>query len=243
MAALSLGDILASTADLQPKPGRLRSARSQNRAAAWAYDLAQWREYRLAMAKSPAERAQAEQDYADRLEEGPDFAGYHVRSDFSEPHRHQIDSAGRQAILQAFDRVREWQWRNLRKPRGQAVSKAYREVLAVLTGFAMKFGQAFPCQATIARMACCSESTVRNALRWLRMWGFLDWKRRLKRVPGPMGSVTRQTSNAYIVALKGLAAIGARLLNTGSNRNNSRPSGINRLAPHLFASRTDSGTA
>ena len=109
---------------------KIRSARSRNRAAAWRYDLEQWRQYRLAMARTDAERADTEREYEQRSAAGPDFTGYHAKSDFSEPHVHNLDSGGRQAILTAFDQVRAWLWRNARKPHGQAVSRVYREVLS-----------------------------------------------------------------------------------------------------------------
>ena len=46
---LALEDMLSEQSTvrpLQPKT-RIRSARSRNRAAAWSYDLAQWREYQF----------------------------------------------------------------------------------------------------------------------------------------------------------------------------------------------------
>ena len=225
MPTRSLGDILAANTDLQPKPQyKIRSARSRNRAAAWRYDLEQWRQYRLAMTKDDRERAAIEADYASRSAAGPDFAGYHAKSDFSEPHLHDLDKGSKQAILTAFDQVRAWLWRNSRKPHGQAVSRVYREVLSVLLSFAVKYRQAYPSHATIAKLACCSERTVANALQWLRLWGFLGWQRRLKRVPSRLGTITRQTSNAYQLVLSGLAAIGAGVLPGGAERNNYSPS-------------------
>jgi len=231
--AYSLADILGSTQQLQPSlrqqgRDRVASARSRNRAAAWSYDLAQWREYRIAMAKSDPERQAIEAEYQQRAAAGPDFAGYHAHSDFSEPHVHDLDKDGKQAILTAFDTVRSWLWRNCRKAHGQAVSRTYREVLAVVLSFAVKYGQAYPTQATIAKLACCSERTVVNALQWLRIWGFLDWQRRLKRMPSRLGSITRQTSNAYRIALQGLAAIGAGVFSRGADRNNCSPSPFTR---------------
>ena len=82
MAMLSLGDMLAKNADLQPKPFKIRSARIRNRAAAWRYDLEQWRQYRLAMARTDAERADIEREYEQRSAAGPDFTGYHAKSRF-----------------------------------------------------------------------------------------------------------------------------------------------------------------
>jgi hypothetical protein len=225
MALYSLAYLLGSTQQLQPKrPSGVRSARSQNRGAAWAYDLAQWREYRLAMARTAAERESIEVEYASRLEAGPDFCGYRTGSGFNEPHAHVLDKAGRQAILTAFDQVRAWLYRNNRKPRGQAVSRVYREVLSVLLSFALKFGRAFPARSTIARLACCSERTVDNALAWLRLWGFLSWQRRIKRVATRLGVAVRQTSNAYRIALSGLAALGSRVFSQRAARNNCAPS-------------------
>jgi hypothetical protein len=237
MPTRSLGDILAVTAQLQPKQRsgpEIKSARSQNRAAAHAYDLAQWREYRLAMARCDIEREATEREYAKRLQLGPDFAHYRVGSDFSEPHQHDLDKGGKQAILTAFDQVRAWLYRNNRKPHGQAVSRAYREVLAVLLSFAVKYGRCYPSVATIANLSCCSERTVANALQWLRTWGFLSWQRRIKRIPSQLGTIVRQTSNAYKLAISGLAAIGAGIFSRGADRNNSRPSPITTPPMNLF---------
>jgi Helix-turn-helix domain len=161
------------------------------------------------VAQKPQTRsASVKHDYAERSAAGPDFTGYHARSDFSEPHAHSIDGAGRRAILVAFDQARAWLWRNSRKPHGQAVSRAYREVLSALLAFAVKHGKVYPSHATLARLACCSERTVGRALAWLRMFGFLSWQRRLKRTTTRLGSVVRQTSNAYRIALQGLALLG-----------------------------------
>jgi hypothetical protein len=156
VAAYSLGDILAANADLQPIGPKILSARSCNRAASWRYDLEQWHQYRLAMAKSEAELASIEAEYQQRAATGPDFAGYHAKSDFSEPHVHDLDKDGKREILTAFDQVRGWLWRNCRKPHGQAVSRVYREVLQVLLSFATKYGQVYPSQATIAKLAAAS---------------------------------------------------------------------------------------
>jgi hypothetical protein len=60
-----------------------------------------------------------------RAAAGPDFAGYHAKSDFSEPHVHGLDKGG-STILTAFDEMRASIWRNGRKPHGQAVSRTWR---------------------------------------------------------------------------------------------------------------------
>lgn len=224
MALLSLGDILASTAQLQPKTPAMRSARSQNRAAAWSRDLAQWREYRLAMARTEAERQAFEQEYAARMEQGPDFCGYHARSEFCEAPLHRMDERGKQQLLRAFDEIRRWTWRNGRAPHGQAVSRAYREVLSALCALAVRHGRVFPSYEKLASMACCSRSTVYRALQWLKAWGLLDWKRRLKRSATPLGMRVSQASNVYSIALKGLAAIGTAIFSCASECHKTTPS-------------------
>jgi hypothetical protein len=201
----------------------IKSARSQNRAAAHAYDLAQWHQYQLAMARNDAERDAIDAEYSERLQAGPDFVSYRARSDFSPPHRHNLTKQGQLEILKAFDVVRSWLWRN-RKPRAQGISRTYREILRFLLSMAVKWGTVFPSLATIAKACCCSPRTVDHALAWLRLWGFLDWQRRLKRLPTRLGVVVRQTSNAYRIGLQGLAAIGAVILGRGSDRNNTAPS-------------------
>lgn len=49
-------------------------------------------------------------------------------------------------------------------------------VLKDLLDVAVKAGQVFPSRATIAKHAGCWEHTVRNALVWLRVNGFLTWQ-------------------------------------------------------------------
>jgi hypothetical protein len=146
------------------------------------------------------------------------------------------------AILTAFDRLRAWLYRNSRKPHGQAVSRAYREVLAVLLSFAVKYGRCYPSVATIARLACCSERTVGRALAWLRTWGFLSWLRRIKRMAIQLGTLVRQTSNAYRLAVSGLAALGAGILGKGAGGHNCRPSPITPPPMNLF-SQKEAGSA
>ena len=112
MPTRSLGDILAENAYMQPTPRqqgreRVRSARSRGRAASWSYDLHQWKAYRLATAKSAAERAAIEDEYAARVAGGPDFVTYRGGSDFSEPHRHQLTVGDKWAALRAFDACSE----------------------------------------------------------------------------------------------------------------------------------------
>ena len=231
MAAYSLADILGNTQQLQPTPRQVgrdhaRSARSRNRAGAWAYDLAAWREYRLATARTDRERQAIEAEYLARLEAGPDFASHRSGSDFSEPPLHQLDGAERRKMLAAFDAVREWQWRNNRKAHGQGISLRYREILRFLLNVGRKYGRIFPALATIAQACSCSVKTVCNALAWLAAWGFLSWKRRLKRVPTGLGMMVRQTSNAYRIALSGLAAIGSAMFSRGAERNHSTPSRV-----------------
>jgi hypothetical protein len=88
----------------------------------------------------------------------------------------------------------------------------------------VKHGKVYPSHATLAKTATCSPRTVANALQWLRLYGFLDWQRRLKRTATRLGTMVRQTSNAYRLVLCGLAAIGAGVIGKGAVRNNCNPS-------------------
>ena len=54
------------------------------------------------------------------------------------------NAGDKQAMLKAFDQVREWQWRNGHKAHGQGVSLRYREVLRFLLNMAGKYGRVFP---------------------------------------------------------------------------------------------------
>ena len=81
--------------------------------------------------------------------------------------------------------------------------------------------------------------TVCNALAWLAAWGFLSWKRRLKRVPTGLGVMVRQTSNAYRIALSGLAAIGSAMFSRGADGNNSTPSRVIGFRSSIFSKKID----
>ena len=98
------------------------------------------------------------------------------------------------------------------------------EVLRFLLNIGHRYGRIFPTLATIARACSCSVRTVCNALAWLAAWGFLSWQRRLKRVQTGLGVMVRQTSNAYRLALSGLASIGARMFSRNPDGNNIKPS-------------------
>ena len=52
----------------------------------------------------------------------------------------------------------------LQEAPGPGCEPRLREVLWVLLSFAVKYGQAYPSHATIAKLACCSERTVADAL-------------------------------------------------------------------------------
>jgi Helix-turn-helix domain len=195
---------------------RIRSARSRNRAAAWAHDAAQWRLYQLAQHPDASEAIEAE--YARLAEGGPDFAHYHVGSSFAEPPLHSITREDRIRVLQTFDLIRTGLYRHGRQPRAQAVSRNYRDVLGVLLSYAVKRGRCFPAIATIAAAAMCSRTTVFRAIAWLRLFGFLERIRRLARVRTPLGLMsTRQTSNAYKlnVSLSGLSALALSAFRNG----------------------------
>ena len=102
---LVLGDILPAPASA-PSPSTIRSARSRNRAAAWAYDLGQWRRYRLSRETSVQCQAEIEAEYARLLAAGPDFAAYHTGSAFVDPPMHRLTREDRIRVLATFDTIR-----------------------------------------------------------------------------------------------------------------------------------------
>ena len=94
--------------------------------------------------------------------------------------------------------MRDWLWTNQTPGRRtQPVSTRYRDVLAALLALGAKYGKVYPKKETLALMARCSVRTVGNALRWLRLYGFLDWQRRARRVAAGVRVIVRQSSNAY----------------------------------------------
>ncbi len=237
--------MLLSTAQLQPTHStqqHVRSARSRNRAAAWRRDLAQWREFQLGRAHSNVERQDIEREFEERMEQGPDFTLHQPKSTFDAPTPQTITNEQRRELLRAFDAVRRWSWENGRKPKGQAISRSYREVLSALIALGQRFGAIFPTYDTLARMACCSRSTVYRAINFLRAWGLLDWSRRLKRAQTRLGTVVRQTSNAYRIA-EDLVALGKRFLRQVPECHHTPPSKLTRLITNALGKPSKPGAA
>jgi hypothetical protein len=222
MAAYSLGDALANLAQLQlpppdhsqdPKarctPPRAKSGRSRNRTGHWVEELRRWHAYQQWKATTEAELAEADAEYQRRLEACPDWFHYRAHSDYSAPHEHQLTAEDRRATLAAFDAAADWLYeRRTPGDHSQRISSHYRDVLRYLLSLGVRFGKVFPSYQNIAEHCRCSRRTVASALAWLSLWGFLDWQRRIRRTAA---GVVRQTTNAYRLVLKGLAAIGARI--------------------------------
>jgi hypothetical protein len=61
-------------------------------------------------------------------------------------------------------------------------------------------------------------------------------------MPTRLGTVTRQTSNAYRLVLHGLAAIGTRVLPGKADRNNYNPSVLTALMAHALGQETAAST-
>ena len=147
---------------------------------------------------------------------------YRGGSDFSEPHRNQLTVGDKWATLRAYDEVRRWLYKNARKAHGQGVSLIYRKILEFLLSMGIKHGTVFPSISTIAAAVGCNPRTVTNGLRWLKLWGLISWRRRLKRVQTRLGSVTRQASHAYLLMTRGFAVVGAAIF-FGANGNHCQP--------------------
>jgi hypothetical protein len=120
----TLGDAQASLLQgiappaLARSPVKVRSARSRNRAEAWAYDLARQRDYALAMARSDGERAEIDASYEAERAAGPDFTRYHSGSGLGDlVPEHQLDRTDRHNILVAFDVIRKGMFEHCRVPR------------------------------------------------------------------------------------------------------------------------------
>ena len=197
-----LTQLFAGTTSLGQSPGagviqRVRSARSRNRASAWAHDLAKWHAYKLSQTSNPEQIARLDAEYEQLSRHGPDFSAYHTGSIFAEAPVHDLTREDRVKILTAFDGLRSALYRHCREPHGQAVSQTYKSVLGFLLGLAVKHQRAFPSLNTIAAATLCSKSTVLRAISWLRLHGFLDRIRRIVRTPGALGPRVLQTSNAY----------------------------------------------
>ena len=78
------------------------------------------------MARTDAERQAVEAEYAQRLEQGPDFTQHQVGSGYEEAPLHQLDAGDKQQVLKVFDAMREWQFRNGRDRSSSAEARGVR---------------------------------------------------------------------------------------------------------------------
>ena len=148
---IALGDAQASLLqsiappELARPPVKVRSARSRNRAEAWAYDLARQRDYALAMAEAEEERAEVDAAYEADRAAGPDFTRYHRGSGVGDlVPEHQLDRNDRHKILVAFDVIRKGMFEHCRVLRRPAVpgaaDDATRRGIQALEGDLRKMG-------------------------------------------------------------------------------------------------------
>ena len=201
---------------LQPKTPLVRSARSRNRAAAWAYDLAQWREYQTL--SHPNRRDGNRGEYARLEAAGPDFTRYHSGSAFAEAPLHSITREDRVPHAASL----RFRAQRALSPRPQEAGPSR------LTGLPGRAGRALELrrQAWARLSEPCHHRQgghVQRAnraagLSWLRLFGFLSWIRRIGRKRTALGCFrVVQASNAYRLTAR-LGGLGAMALNVFSGR-------------------------
>lgn len=223
MSIKNIGLVVEQATPKQANPrktatAKIKSARSRNRAEAWAWNVEQWRSYQHTM--HPHDTDTVNQAADAMLAEGPDFARIHTGSVDERSHktkRHKMDRNDRARLLHCFDAIAGGYYRHCRKPRGQGISPRVKQVLAYLLWLAVQKGEVTPALSQLADKLHMCKNTVLAALDWLRLFGFVNIQRRFTSWFCPLRQHERhrQTTNAYAL--------------------NDKPSGLGGIATALFA--------
>lgn len=217
--------------DSKPSPTeKATSARSRNRAGAWAQDMARAHAYLSSQARTEAEQEAADRLYEEALRQGPDFTRYHANSDFRDAPRLNIDRNAYARILHALEMIERGTYRHSRAKGKQGLPRTAARVLKALLGLAMRFGRVYPSLLGIAQLACVCKQTVVNCLALLELYGFVVRHRRIKRVPSPFGIKVVQDNNAYTI--QDPTGLGALALAVFQRASESRKQSASSLQSH-----------
>jgi hypothetical protein len=199
-----------------PSPsGATPTIRATRKAAAWRAQISRAYAYQLERTRSQAARDALERDYAQAMEDVPDFARIHKGSDFTPPPVKPFDAREAREIMSQARAIERGTYESREKgAHGGVIGKSALRVLETLL-FVMwpicRRGM-FPSLQHIATKAQVSVRTVQTSLAVLKLLGFVTIFRRMKRVASALGQMLRQDSNAYLLhAAKGLGAIGNAL--------------------------------
>jgi hypothetical protein len=205
--------------DLPPLPGRDRTpdddVRQKRRAADWRSQITRAYAYNYGRARSDADREALDAAYEQAMGDKPDFARVHRNSDFMEPPKRPFNAKEAQEIMRQARAIERGTYANREKgAHGGAIGKSALRVLETLLFVMWPTARRgiYPSLEHIAARAQLSRRTVQTAIAVLKLFGFLQVFRRIKRVATVLGSIFAQDTNAYLIQLpSGLGALGAAI--------------------------------
>lgn len=197
--------------------------RQTERAAGWRQQLARAFSYQYGRARTDAERSRLEALY-EANHDRPDFARIHRGSDFAEPPRRPFNAGEAREIMRQARSIERGTYASREKGQhGGAIGKSALRVLEVLLFVVWPTARRgiYPSLAHLAAKCELSVRTLQTCLAVLKLMGFLDILRRMKRVQTELGTLVQQDTNAYTLHLPtGLGAIGAALFGKGPDGKN-----------------------
>ena len=200
---------IAATA--RPTTPRIKQ---ESRAAGWRQQLARAFAYQFARARTDTDRERLERLYEANHDQ-PDFARIHRGSDFVDPPRRPFSANEAREIMRQARSIERGTYASREKGQhGGAIGKSALRVLEVLLFVIWPTARRgiYPSLAHLAAKCELSVRTLQTSLAVLKLMGFLDILRRMRRVQTALGVMVQQDTNAYTLRLPtGLGAVGAAL--------------------------------
>src|SRR5262245_6712226 len=158
------------------------------------------RAFIYATGQSPGEAAALLAEDERREREGPDFMRQRPGSVIAEAPLVTLDRNERVRLIWKFRMLtrRSWVTKDAGKHRG-IITRTAESVFGALMYLTEKYGRVFPSLEGLAHLAMCCKQSVVTALDDLERLGFFTCIRRLRQVQTPLGFITRQITNAYVV--------------------------------------------
>ena len=206
MSTKPLDDLIAQRiAELPDRPAvALRPLRSRRKVASWEASIHRAYGYLTSRLRDPSLQPELDRRYAQTLEEGADFLKVRNNADFS---RVPVVAYRYQEAVAIMQQAREIEQETYAtRSKGKHGGEVGRMALQLLEWFCFtmwpraRFGM-FPSVAHIASGARMSPSSVNEAIKTLKLWGFLTVQPRRKRVDTTFGVKVVQDTNAYVLNL------------------------------------------
>lgn len=225
MTFVSIGDLAANQPGVLDLAKPARPLRSFRRAAQWASAINRAYYYLSSRVSEPTAQAALDRYYERAMKDGPDFMKVRATADFSRVQVERFDKAKASEIMKQARQIEYESYKT--RAKGKHGGQLGRTAIVLLEWFCFVFWPRaphgmFPSIAHICAGARMSRQTVVNAIKTLKLFGFLDVQPRRKVIDTPLGEKVVQATNCYVLKLvEGLGALALQVFSRKGIRSES----------------------